>query len=636
MAKIALLLFCIVGVYLELSASTSIECEYGTENWKILKNVYFCYVNNNPSITTRESAAITSISGTHQSGKTNSDVGGFAVYSKTINYFPRGLETFFKNIKAIQIDNCNLKEVHQEDLKPFPKLIELHLTSNKLEVLEEDLFDFNPDLEFIHFWDNKIVHIEPNVFDHLSKLSYLYLLYNSCIDKKAKNSTSEVKNVIQAAKSQCINSEFSSLKTQLESLEKDSKTLNSQKFSEKLAAFEKSFNSSKFANFRPLNYKFEALKNPTINSINSSLTCPKLEDSPDSKDPQNCCQFDQISILDNKLENLTQNLHSLAETYSNMTSELWTVQKVQNGHSDLKVELSSLKSGQVDIKNTQKNLNNDIKTIQNDLKVSMTTQKTSNDNLVPKITDVQNILKSTITEVDTKLTKNLNDIKTSQRTLISEVMSTHEGSVAKISSKIDKILTAQDEAMQSQASCNMTLSDFKDGQNDIKVTQVAIRTALTDLGSKFTTLKDFTLTSQDDMKGSISDIEATLSGIKSAQAEMSATLRKVKTTQNEIKIQLDDLKITKVSNSEEQSLTSHGSQCDAFEERLTEFEGRNSRKLAKIEKDLEVTRSKILLAIDSKVKASEDRLMNKIEELLNEKLGKLIQEKVELVFANNF
>ncbi|KAL7012044.1 hypothetical protein ACKWTF_014595 [Chironomus riparius] len=203
MTKIVLLLFCVIGVNLELSASTSIECSYKTRDWNIVQNVYHCSVNKNPSITTQESAAITSISGTHQSGKTNSDVGGFYAYSRTINYFPRGLETFYDNIKIIQIYDCNLKEVHQEDLKPFPNLVELYLLFNDLEVLEEGLFDFNPDLHYIGLNYNKIVYIGLNVFDHLTKLRDLSLHSNLCISKKAKNSISEVKNVIQAVKSQC-------------------------------------------------------------------------------------------------------------------------------------------------------------------------------------------------------------------------------------------------------------------------------------------------------------------------------------------------------------------------------------------------------------------------------------------------
>ena len=249
------LLFCVVGIYLELSASTSIECRYGTYTSDIVKNPYYCEVNNNPSITTRESATITSISGTHANGKTNSDVDGFYVIFKTFNYFPRGLDTFFKNIKVIDIGDANLKEVHQEDLKQFPKLVELHLHFNSLEVLEDGLFDFNPNLELIYLNRNKIVHIEPKIFNHLSKLRFLELRSNPCINKYAYESKSEVKNVIQAAKSQCINSEFSSLRSQLDNLKSES---NSQQFSEKLLALEKTLNASKFVNF--LQNKLQDLK----------------------------------------------------------------------------------------------------------------------------------------------------------------------------------------------------------------------------------------------------------------------------------------------------------------------------------------------------------------------------------------
>lgn len=100
---------------------------------------------------------------------------------------------------------------------------------------------------------------------------------------------------------------------------------------------------------------------------------------------------------------------------------------------------------------------------------------------------------------------------------------------------------------------------------------------------------------------------------------------KFKNTQYEIKIHLNELKISRNEHSEERSLMPHGSQIEALEGRLTEFESRNARKIAKIEKDLEVTRSKILLSIDSKVKVIEDRLLEKIEELLEEKLGKFVE-----------
>ena len=149
-------------------------------------------------------------------------------------------------------------------MKPFPNLVEIYLHSNLIEVLEEGLFDFNPDLQWIELSYNKIVHIEPKIFDHLSKLEYLFLHRNTCLKTNIEYSISEYKNITNSAESQCMNFEFFSLKKKLESLEKDSKSLNSEDFGEKLATFEETFNASKFANFRPLNYKFGAFKNLTI------------------------------------------------------------------------------------------------------------------------------------------------------------------------------------------------------------------------------------------------------------------------------------------------------------------------------------------------------------------------------------
>ena len=84
--------------------------------------------------------------------------------SKIIHYFPNGIEKTFKSIAFIRIHSCELKEIHQSDLKPFPKLTELHLAHNEIEILEQGFFDFNPDLEMTYFDNNKITQISPNIF----------------------------------------------------------------------------------------------------------------------------------------------------------------------------------------------------------------------------------------------------------------------------------------------------------------------------------------------------------------------------------------------------------------------------------------------------------------------------------------
>jgi hypothetical protein len=310
MAKVVLLLFCFVGVYLKLSASTSFECNFNTYNWNIVKNSYCCYASNSRRITTRESASINSISGTHLSGLNNSDVDGFYVEYKTINYFPRGLDHFFKNLKAIEIYKSKLREIHQEDLKPFPRLVELILHYNLLEVLEEGLFDFNTDLEYIYFEGNKIVNIKPHVFDHLSRLSYLYLTFNVCIDRYAENSISNVRNVIIDARLQCVNSEYSTLKVQLASFETESKFLNSQEFSKKFSALETIFNASNFANF--FTFKLHELKDRRQHAL-TIITNQVPTTTTES------VMFETCSELETKVESIAASLNDLMIQTSNGT-----------------------------------------------------------------------------------------------------------------------------------------------------------------------------------------------------------------------------------------------------------------------------------------------------------------------------
>jgi len=166
----------------------------------------------------------------------------------------------------IVISICQLKEIHQSDLKVFPNLVYFDLTFNEIEVIEAGLFDFNPNLEYIIFYESKIIHIDPNVFDHLNKLKYFWFRPVPCVHENIYNSREEVLEVLKVVKSNCSNSEFLSLENQIKNLEIESKTLNSEAFNTKLETFEKSFKNSKFLNFRPLSYKFQNLK-LTVNDV---------------------------------------------------------------------------------------------------------------------------------------------------------------------------------------------------------------------------------------------------------------------------------------------------------------------------------------------------------------------------------
>ncbi|KAL7012114.1 hypothetical protein ACKWTF_014641 [Chironomus riparius] len=346
MARLILLIACIFGVYLKSSTSTSITCSYDETTRNIVQDSYYCSLSLDIGIT---------------------------------------------NIKAIKVDDCKLKEITQADLKPFPKLVEISISSNALEVLEEGLFEFNPDLEYIYFYTNKIIHIEPNIFEHLSKLRYLYLGSNYCISKSAKNSKSLVKKLIRLTEIQCINSDFSSLNSQLDALKNVSVTLNPEEFREKLLAFEKTFNSSKFANYRPLNYKFDALKNPKIENLdtfeapqNSSSTC--LNDS----------TLDQITSNINDLKTFqNSSMDSLKSTLDEVktalnlacTSEsLNKVLSIQSNLLGLQSEISTqIRDSQIIVKASLDTLTSTFNLITADLSMTVSKIDAKIDNLESRL-----------------------------------------------------------------------------------------------------------------------------------------------------------------------------------------------------------------------------------------------------------
>jgi len=290
------------------------------------------------------------------SSKSNDDVIGLEVTNKKIHYFPQGLEKFFKNLKLIWINGANLKEIHQSDLKPFPNLVFFYLPNNYIEVLEEGLFDYNPNLEALGFDGSKVSHIDSNVFDKLDKLSYFWSGSNACISKYVFGSKQEVKGAITLAKSQCISSEFTSLDEKVKTLENELKTLSSEAFMAKLTIFEETFKSSKFSKFRPLKNKFEDLKALTI--INSITTTtqkpqlnPELEKSSNTSNAEasneeigtkscsKCCKIDEVlTSIVNYQSSVTASLANHTMALTNVESSIRTHYEEKITNLDEKLE----------------------------------------------------------------------------------------------------------------------------------------------------------------------------------------------------------------------------------------------------------------------------------------------------------
>jgi len=332
------------------SETATMECSHGSQTWNVLGSLYFCKVTKGITITSLDTAYLNSTTGSHQSGYNNDNVNYFYIESVTISYFPRGLDAIFKNLKGIWFYKNGLKEIHQSDLKPFSKLIEFLIHGgNQLEILEEGLFDFNPDLEYINLHINKITHIDPKVFDSLTKLRHLYLNSNTCFSKGAYDRTA-VQNLIKEVKTMCNNSDYSILDQKLKFLESESKSLSFNDFKVELENLESKINASKFINF-----------------YQTKLRNLKIVLDEKSHEVKNC------STLKVKFLNFITNLKNLTSQVSN---EIENVSEESNNEATVNQQCMSLNDSFVNINNNVEKVNEKIVNLsENILNVNQTVAK---------------------------------------------------------------------------------------------------------------------------------------------------------------------------------------------------------------------------------------------------------------------
>ncbi|KAG5668508.1 hypothetical protein PVAND_016447 [Polypedilum vanderplanki] len=195
----------ILIIFTTLTQTFEINCNYNKdEEWTYLSTLYTCLVTNDSSDMTLSDRSISSITGLHVLNFTNADVQAIYVNSRIMNYFPKNLKKHFKILRAIGFHNTGMKMVKKEDLEPFGEQLEsIRISGSDIEIIEEDLFKFNPNLRGIAMHRNKIKFIDGNSMKHLKFLNYLWLEDNDCIDKSA-NDHDSVKSVINEMRKKCF------------------------------------------------------------------------------------------------------------------------------------------------------------------------------------------------------------------------------------------------------------------------------------------------------------------------------------------------------------------------------------------------------------------------------------------------
>ena len=165
-------------------SSIEIECQFSLDGWdNFVNNPYRCWVL---SVCKADETVITGISGTHISGKSNSDVNLFLWYNNAIGFVPSNIDAFFPNIETVQFAGTHLTSISANDLNQFPNLKSLYMLINNLGILEGDLFDGTPNLRFINFGFNPLQNISQNLIDGLDQLEQAAFYDAGCLSFHAQ------------------------------------------------------------------------------------------------------------------------------------------------------------------------------------------------------------------------------------------------------------------------------------------------------------------------------------------------------------------------------------------------------------------------------------------------------------------
>lgn len=162
--------------------AVSLDCSYYSRKW-IVGTVYVCGAQ---VLDFEGGKAVTEVTQNHLLSKTNQDVTAITFYYQSLDFVPQNIDSFFENIRILDITKTNLKVFTNFDLNQFPKLQVLGFGQNPLQTVDGDLFLHNPLLQHINMRNNSLTNMGPNIFTHLQLLRELYFEGNLCISEKAE------------------------------------------------------------------------------------------------------------------------------------------------------------------------------------------------------------------------------------------------------------------------------------------------------------------------------------------------------------------------------------------------------------------------------------------------------------------
>lgn len=170
-------LLLIASVFSSISHAIVIDCGFGIiPILDTLRDVYTCAAT---VFLEGDARVVTEIRGTHQPGRSNTEVYGFYLngandQTNMGGFVPRGLGQFFPNLQAFDVINYEAVEIAQEDLAGLDNLLQLRLTGNRIRVVPRNLLEGKNLLRTVRFNVNPTLrHVAHHVFDSLPSLIHL-------------------------------------------------------------------------------------------------------------------------------------------------------------------------------------------------------------------------------------------------------------------------------------------------------------------------------------------------------------------------------------------------------------------------------------------------------------------------------
>ncbi|CAG9812197.1 unnamed protein product [Chironomus riparius] len=161
----------------------NLECKFEVDEFATVGRQYTCVVQNDLNIF-NENASILDILGTHADNHTIDSVFALTIENKATKYLPTNTGEVFINLTSLRVKNGRLKELHKDDLRSMPKLRYLNLDDNDIEILNDDVFEYNPLLNLVWLSNNKIKKIGEKLAENFKNLVSLDLTKNSCTTKR--------------------------------------------------------------------------------------------------------------------------------------------------------------------------------------------------------------------------------------------------------------------------------------------------------------------------------------------------------------------------------------------------------------------------------------------------------------------